>query len=545
MDLRRQAFALVYLFFYYNFCHANSPSLTVIIVVDQFSYNYFAKLKPYMHGGIKFLLNHGTQYANAFYSHASPNTAPGHTMLATGTWGNFHGIVNNTWFENGKKIMAELDSVQNAAVFAPDGSFYPFGRSARNILVDGLSDQLIMHSYPHAQNTVYALSLKSRAAICTAGKLGHAIWFDDISGNFTSSKAYFKALPEWLKKFNQQEKICQIKEAIWRPFYLIKNRAYQFEHINNYQYSHTASIINKKFTINQKDKYPFDTTYAKTPLANKHLINLAKTIIDRTVIDQTNRLILWVSISSLDKVSHAFGPQSKETIDMIYQIDHQIGDFIRHIYRKIPKKDVLFLLTSDHGVKQISEILKKRGLDIAHRHSAFNVINQLNNIIKQKYGLDKVVQYIVAPQFYLDHSKLDTLCDQDQTNIYNDIKKFLLALPGIRKVWTFDELAQAQFEPLDSSNYIKRQLYKGRSGDIIYSTQPYTSISIHKTGTSHSSQYAYDRQVPLIFFQHNRFTHKIISDNVFIDQVAPTLARILDIPRPSASTSGILPGLNL
>ena len=119
----------------------------------------------------------------------------------------------------------------------------------------------------------------------------------------------------------------------------------------------------------------------------------------------------------------------------------------------------------------------------------------------------------------------------------------MLSKKGIRRAWTFDELQKATFADYDLDKYIQRQLYKGRSGQIFYAVSPYTAIDIHPGGTSHITQYAYDTQVPLIFYQPGMFEHKKIAKNVFMPQVSVTLANILDVPRPSAATANVLPGL--
>lgn len=193
--------------------YAQTPKLTVVIVIDQFSAHYIPKLRPFLKGGIKMLDQEGVSYLNAFYDHCLPATGPGHTLLTTGTYGSVHGIINNIWYDaEGQAMICDDDLRLQSAIFAPKGT-HKHGKSAHNIMVDNLSDQLIMHSYPQAHNTVWSLSLKSRAAICMAGRLGKAIWFDDKTGHYTSSKAYFKELPEWVKAFNQEKKSLRLNKS--------------------------------------------------------------------------------------------------------------------------------------------------------------------------------------------------------------------------------------------------------------------------------------------------------------------------------------------
>lgn len=525
---------------------AKAPQLTVVVVIDQFSAHYIPKLRPFLKGGIKMLDQEGVSYLNAFYDHSLPATGPGHTLLTTGTYGSVHGIINNRWYnEKGQSVACDDDTAERAAVFAPNG-FHKHGKSAHNTMVDNLSDQLIMHSYPHARNAVWSLSLKSRSAISMAGKLGKAVWFDDKTGNYTSSKAYFKELPGWIKTFNKKEKVSKLKKACWKSLYPNGHPAYHFSLIDEYDDSSDRSIIDKEFALQgltEKGVTNF-ADFDRTPQANQHLINLAKACLNANLsTKKEDRFVLWLGLSSLDKVGHIYGPNSKEAIDMIYQMDAQLKEFFEYLYKRVKKENVLLVLTADHGVQPIVEQLNKQGLDIAHRYIAQDFITDINALIKKKYGVADIIQNFKEPQFYLNQEKLSKLSAEKKNNLYEDIKRYLLSKKGIRRAWTFDELQKATFADYDLDKYLQRQLYKGRSGQIIYAVSPYTAIDTYPGGTSHITPYAYDTQVPLIFYQPGMFEHKKIAKNVFMPQVAVTLATILDVPRPSAASASVLPGL--
>ena len=70
-----------------------------------------------------------------------------------------------------------------------------------------LADQFVMSQEPDAPRVAISLSIKSRSAICTANKMGKAIWLDAKTGNFTSSKAYYDQLPAGLRQFNKQKRL--------------------------------------------------------------------------------------------------------------------------------------------------------------------------------------------------------------------------------------------------------------------------------------------------------------------------------------------------
>lgn len=528
---------------------AKPPKLTVILVIDQLAAYHITKLRPYLSGGLKFLSEEGLSYLNAFYDHSPPATGPGHTLLATGTYASFHGIIGNTWFsKEGKSINCDDALTEDAAVFAPDGGLYPYGKSAENTLVDTLSDQLVLHSYPHARNSVWSLSIKSRAAIAMAGRLGKPLWFDTKSGNFTSSKAYFDKLPDWVNDFNKQHAIGQKKESIWKPFFENTSNAYAFDAMNNYQYTiFNESILNKPLEITFGNG---DKTFERTPEANQLLLDLATQCIDTYFTNEENeRLVLWVSMSGFDVVAHTFGPHSKEIVDTLYHIDNQLKEFIDNIYQRTDKEEVLFVLTADHGGAPIAEVVANQGLSLAKRYYFPQIVEHLNKLIAKKYSIENVVQNFKEPQFYLNQDIIGTMDGETRESICEDIKNYMLSLPGVRNAWTFDELKSKVFQEYDLDRYIQRQLFRGRSGDIIYSLNPYTTLFSYEPkgtkGTSHVSPYAYDTHVPLIFYWKDHFEKKRIAHNVSMSQVACSLATLFEVPRPSASAAQVLPKLPL
>lgn len=362
---------------------AAAPRMTIVIVIDQLSAHYLPKLNPYLTGGLGFLYRKGTCFTNAFYDHCPPCTAAGHAMLATGTYASVHGIVSNKWFnEKGEVVDSDSDTAQNAAVFSPTG-LYPFGKSARNMLVDTFSDQLMLHSYKHAKNTVWSLSLKGRSAIAMAGRLGKAVWHDSKTQTFTSSKAYFNTLPHWVHNFKKK----LTKEYTWKLVYPNKSSAYDFPFAHNYTYSSLPSPLNRLIHLTPE-------MYEGTPLANEQLLQLAQACIDQN-FKKDERFVLCLGLSSLDMVAHVYGPAAQPTLDMIYHIDRQLQTFIDYVYSKVDKKDVLFVLTADHGVQPIPELLQKQGFDLARRYLQTDLQKELNDLIEKSMLLQALYKIIV------------------------------------------------------------------------------------------------------------------------------------------------------
>lgn len=521
------------------------PKLTVIIVVDQFGYHYIPKLYPHLQYGLKTLLDKGIVYENTYLPHGIPATGTGHTGFSTGTYAKDHGIVANAWIDqSGKKMACDDDTAERAAVFGPNG-FYDYGKSAHKIMVNGISDQFALTSQPNKPHLAFGLSLKSRAAISTAGQLGKALWFDNATASFTSSKAYYDKIPQWVMDFSHKQRE-QLDNFTWQLMYPETSEAYNFHNTRNYTYANNSySLINKPISITAKDTDGKKRdSFSTSPQANKLILDLALTCIDtQSTENPDTNMLVWACVSSLDKLGHTYGTESIETLDMIYHLDKQLQDFMEHITAKFDKRDVLFALTADHGSGQIVELMRERGLDGARRISLDELTESLNEHIKKNHGIDNCVLKIKQPHCYLDMKMFGTLDATLQEKILQDLKGVLLQQAGIKQVWTYDELHSSSFNPNQIEDYFKQQLFKGRSGQLIIQTYPYVIITHLPTGLSHKTPYEYNTHIPLILYQPGQIEGKKIYQKVWGLQLANTLAEILRIQKPSASTFDALPGI--
>lgn len=516
------------------------PRLAVIFVFDQFSYEYIPKLARHMRGGIRLLLHHGIVYENAYMPHSLPTTAPGHATLNTGALPKDHGIVANKFkYSDGRMIGADDAPVKTSAVLAPHG-VYEYGKGPHNIMVDGISDQMALATQPGKKRTSYSLSFKSRAAICTAGHAGKAIWLDEKSGQFTSSKAYFDCLPNWLVSFNNHVGLDQ--PYVWHKAWPRNRCAYNFKHINNYEYACAKPLVDTIIT-KSSGKNPYDLLL-KTPRANQVLLNLALACINAHMTRYGDeQLLLWVCIGSLDKIGHDYGPDSLEAIDLIYHFDRQLYHFMKCLQDSVPAREIVYVLTADHGVTSIPELVACDGYNPARRVNPVDMADRVNTVLEQKYNIKQFIQGIYAQNVYIDIAALESLKVIQQKQIIHDTKELLRAELGIKNVWTAKELIHSCYELPTIESFYKNQLYLGRSGHLIMQPFPYNIITTKECGTCHRTPYERDTHVPIIIYQKGELGKQVIDNKVWAPQIANTLSYIMQIPKASASTFKILPGI--
>lgn len=527
---------------------SSAPRLTIIFVADQFAYDYLQRLDPFLKGGIRELIDSGVNYLNAHHPHAMPSTATGHAALNTGCFAKDHGIINNKWFDiNGKSITSTDDSSPEATIFAKDGTEKKgMGASAKNIVVKGVSDQCALQSRPDGNNQVFSISYKDRAAIGTAGALGKAIWFDSAEGYFTTSKAYFNTFPKWLAQFNHKQKLDKARTINWELRYPEKKGAYTIRHAQDYSVTtFKKPLINTNIIFpdpnNKKEPYEL---FAFLPQSNEVLLDLAVTCIDENLSSNKNdKLVVWICLSATDKLGHRYGPNSMELTDLIYHLDTQMKKFMKKIETRVKKRDILYVFTADHGVTPIPELVYKEGLKSAQRINEKDLVKRANEHIKKQVDVDNIIYKYKTPQFYLNQKTLSSLDEPIQIQVINELKMFLNNEPGIKNVWTVEELLASNFAPTDLELYYKNQIFPGRSGQIAIQVLPFCQTTKYAYGTAHRTPYELDTHVPLIFYQKGLIEEKKVTQKVWMLQFANSLAQALEVPRAPASTFDVLPQL--
>ena len=84
---------------------------------------------------------------------------------------------------------------------------------------------------------------------------------------------------------------------------------------------------------------------------------------------------------------------------------------------------------------------------------------------------------------------------------------------------------------------LRNGFYPARSGSILFLLEPYWIFGA--TGASHGTPYGYDAHVPVLFWGA-RVKPGRYNANVAPNDIAPTLATMLDVETPSGSVGRVL-----
>jgi len=491
------------------------PKLVVTIVVDQFRYDYLTRFRAEYHGGIARLLENGAVFTDARYPQFPTVTAVGHSTLLTGATPSVSGIVSNEWFDRAVKH-GPVTSVSDDATHLLGGAPAAQGSSPARLLVSTVGDELKMAG---RDSKVIGISMKDRSAILPAGHMADAAyWFDTDSKHFVSSDYYMKDLPEWVKTVNSDRPIAQYMGAVWSAL--------------------TAKPGDKPFcSMTAGTGMRFCEGIENTPFGNELVEAFAeKAIVNEHLGEHKGTDVLAISFSANDYVGHAMGPDSPEVHDLSLRTDLLLGKLIDFISQRVGDGNTLFVFTADHGVAPVPAVNTARKMPGAYLKDS-DYASRLSVRLAEKFGPGDWFIYNAYGFFYLDD---DTVARNkaEPAEVRRYAAEIARGLPHIARVFTREDFLNGTAAADSVGRSMQLGFYASRSSDLILLPEPYCMF-FTAPGTTHATPYGYDTHVPLIFYGTGvkKGTH---FQPVAINDVAPTLAAILEVETPSGSSGRIL-----
>ncbi len=508
------------------------PALVVGIVVDQMRYEYLNKFYDrYSDKGFKRLIKEGINCTDNHYNYAPTVTAAGHASVYTGTVPAVHGIVGNDWIEvaNGKKMYCVDDStVQTVGSKSKAGLMSP-----KNMFTSTITDQLKMAQ--NYKSKTIAIALKDRGSILPGGHTADAAyWYDSADGYWITSSFYTKELPTWVQKFNLEGRPQKYINQGWNTLYPIATYTRSSEDDSPYE----SKLSGEKAPV-----FPHDLkggnaleVLRSTPYGNNLTKDFAIKAIEEEHLGKNGTIdFLAISFSSTDYVGHSFGPQSIELEDTYLRLDQDIADILTHLDAKLGKNQYLVFLTADHAVAEIPSYIKSKRLPGGSFDNG-KALNEAKAALKQEFGDVELMAGADNYQIYLNHANLERLHISKEA-VAKVLEKSFKNQAGFAELV---DMRAAGSSPIPAlyREMIINGYNQSRSGDFMYLLKPQW-FSGYKTGTSHSTVYAYDTHVPLLFFGWN-VAHKEINQRTHISDIASTLANWLKINEPSGSIGKVI-----
>ena len=510
------------------------PKLILVLSIDQMRFDYLTRFGPLYKGGLRQLLDQGAVFSNARLRHAITDTGPGYAVIMTGRHPSHTGIVSDYWYDAvQKKVDFLVEDPMQSALGGQGGSYSP-----SNLLGNTLGDTLKEQS---SRSRVVSVSLKERGAILLAGHRGDAAyWYEPAKGEFVTSTYFMKEAPAWLEQWNRQRFPDRYAGIEWTRLLPDKYLYQKYAGEDAVDGEWDRRDIRFPHSIRSKPpEYRFYDDFRRTPFADEMTLNVALEALKAHQLgtdDATD--ILAVALGATDIIGHTYGTDSQELMDHMIRLDVWLQKFFNEIDHSIGLSDTLVVLTSNHGVLPLVEVLQAKGID-ARRASPADLKAAAEHALSARFpAIKTLIAHYDAPNFYLDEAAIEKHHLSLET-VESTLVSALMSTGLVEAVYTRTQLMS---EKKSSDLYLglyRNSFYPARSPHLLVRLKKYIYLNDRIGGTGHGSPYDYDRHVPIIFMgpdiKKGQFQRACGPEDI-----APTLAYWLGLDYPKEQDSRLL-----
>jgi hypothetical protein len=363
---------------------------------------------------------------------------------------------------------------------------------------------------------VIGVSMKDRSAIMSAGRgADAAYWFDTKVGSFVSSTYYMKALPAWAQAFNERRPADALAGQVW------------------------TALAAPAPVLKTLSKVPGSTLYEDvygSPFGNQMLLDFTTMVMSEERLGRRGVTdLLAVSFSSNDPVGHTYGPNSAQVRDITIRTDQIIGQLLDRVDHLVGLQHTIVALTSDHGVSPLPQTLAEQSLP-GGRMTNTALFGPIQRALSARFGPGQWLMATAGTSPYLNYDLINYR-QLDAAEVRQVAAEAVMAVPHVARVYTRDQLIRGDVPNDLVGSRVLRGFYAARSGDLEVVLEPYWIRSA--TGTTHGSPYNYDAHIPLILMGR-RITPGTYAGHVALNDLAPTLATLIDVDAPSGSSGRVL-----
>jgi len=529
-----------------------APALVVVISIDQFRGDYLERFhRHFGPDGFNLLLERGANFVDCHYRHAHTKTAPGHAVILSGVHADVNGIIANDWIDRETFAWTSCVEDPSAAIVGLPPRTGPLlpgmgnpqkGRSPRNFLAVTVGDELKLNR--GGRPKVIGISRKDRSAILMAGKTADAAYFMD-GARMVTSTYYMNELPEWVRAWNAEEKVDAYFGRVWERF--LPESAYAIQGPDDMPGEDTTAgrlgnTLPKKVTGGDAKPGPqFYSAFENTPFGNEVLEDFAEAAVLNEQLGRHPGVtdLLCLSFSANDSIGHLYGPDSHEVMDNVVRMDRTLAKFFAFLDKHVELKNCLIVLTADHGAAPMPERVKAASPHLVAGRIDSKVLQATGEAaLNRAFGpladggnwLVRDDSWFLLHPAALKEKKVDAAAAQAV------VRDALLTLDFVATAFTRAQLEKGEVQD-ELGRATLLSFNRARSGDVYFIAKPY--FVSRKTGTNHGLPYNYDTHVPLLWFGAG-VRPGVRVERVGVDDIAPTLARLLGLPAPPQSRGRVL-----
>jgi predicted AlkP superfamily pyrophosphatase or phosphodiesterase len=498
------------------------PKLVLILVIDQFRYDYLVRFRQqFVAGGFNLLLNGGANFADCRYDYAITATGPGHATLLTGAYANVHGIIGNEWYEPTlRRPVYCVEDLTTKLVSESDRASATPGFSPHYLIGSTLGDEL--RAATDFRSKVVAISLKDRAAVLMGGHSpSAAYWYDPGSGRFVTSTYYMPALPSWVAKFNRNSPVKEYCGGKWTA--LAETTGANGQTLGEFRGMPEESCPDSKFL----------GWLQQTPYMNEIELGFAREAVRNEHLGQgTDTDLLAISLSVNDYIGHAFGPYSPQVADATLRTDRYLASFFAELDKLVGLNNVWVALSADHGVAPNPGFIQDHKWGPGNAQPAL-IRNAVEKAMASAFGPEAWVEGTEEPYIYLNHHALNN--HHVQAPQAEEVAATAAAsVPGVMAAFTRTQLLTGSLPSTPFARAASNSFNPKRGGDVFVVLDPYAVPVSGSRETTHGSPWNYDSQVPLLLWG-SAFKPGVYFSQCQPIDLAATLAATLGLTQPSGS----------
>lgn len=500
----------------------NRPKLVVVLVIDQFRYDYLLRFRPlFGRGGFNLLLDGGAVFTDCRYDCATTTTGPAHAALLTGAYPNLHGIIENEWYDplQHRQVYC-VEDLSTRTVASRLGSSATPGFSPRNLVGSTLGDEL--RAATDFRSKVISISLKDRAAVLMGGHSPTAAyWYDPGAGRFVTSTYYEPALPAWVEQFNQSSPAQPFCGEKWQA--LPETPGAGGRVFSYFEPSAGEPCPDPKFLGWLHD----------TPYMNQIELAFASQAVRNERLGQgTETDLLAVSLSENDQIGHEFGPYSPQVADVTLRTDRYLASFFADLDKLVGLENVWIAFSADHGVAPNPAFIREHQLGLGNAQAAA-IRSAVEKALVAEFGSGPWVEDGSERYLYLNRETLKKR-KVPESKAEEVAAQAATSQPEVAAAFTRSQFLNGNLPNSPLARMAANSFYPKRSGDVFLVLMPYAVPVAGMTGTSHGTPWSYDTQVPLVLWG-NVFKPGFYATACQPIDMAATLAAALGLTQPSGA----------
>ena len=353
-------------------------------------------------------------------------------------------------------------------------------------------------------------------------------------------------LPAWVRAWNDARKTDAYFGKVWDRVLPAAAYAVQGPDDAPGEDKDTAGLGNTlPKTVDGGEKKPgtrFYEAFENTPFSNEVLADFTEATIEGEQLGRRAKASPTSCASAFPPTTTSAtcgGPDSHEIMDNVVRMDRTLAEFFQFLDAHVGLKRCTIILTADHGVSPMPETVHRINPSIpAGRTPGADTVAPVGAALDRAFGplADKSAWFVrddTALLFYpaaLQEKKITAAAAEAVAC------EALRKLDFIQAAYTRDQLEKGDVnDRLGHSALLS--FNRARGADVYFQTKPYYFSKA--TGSSHGTPYNYDTHVPLVWFGVG-VKPGLHPEQVFVDDLAPTLAHLLGLPAPPFAEGRVL-----